>query len=46
VRLSGIAALVNRGEDPCVWIAKRLNEVEASEGREKVERALSSTLEL
>jgi hypothetical protein len=38
--------LINSGEDPRDWIARRLSEVEEHEGFDKLASALRATLEL
>lgn len=46
VRVAGVLALLNRGEDPTGWIAHRLTEAEKNEGPEKLASALRVTLEM
>jgi len=46
VRLPRAVGLINSGEDPKEWIARRLTEVEQAEGLEKLSSALRATLEM
>jgi hypothetical protein len=45
-RYVGAVGLVDRGEDPREWIARRLTEVEQAEGFDKLASALRATLEI
>ena len=46
VRLTGAIGLINSGQEPRDWIARRLTEVETSEGSEKLASALQAILEM
>jgi hypothetical protein len=45
-RSKRVPALINSGQDPREWIARRLTDTEESEGFDRVAAALRSTLDL
>jgi hypothetical protein len=46
VRLSSAVSLLNSGQDPRDYIARRLTEVESNEGFDKLASALGATLQM
>ena len=46
VRVLGAIGMLNSGEDPRDWIARRLSEVEQNEGFDKLAGALRATLQM